>query len=131
MPLGWPRGKGDWAAEVVREPTRQANETRASWKCMGRLAMSDLYFVERMMRERVRQIERDAQLRSRLGVSRQQADPVSARLRRRLGTWLIRIGQRLRERENASYETTARSVSGPRLRPLVVAERAGPDGTGG
>ena len=93
--------------------------------------MSDLYFVERMMRERVRQIERDAQLRSRLGVSRQQADPVSARLRRRLGTWLIRIGQRLRERENASYETTARSVSGPRLRPLVVAERAGPDGTGG
>jgi len=131
MPLGWPRGRGDWAAEVVREPTRQANETRASWERMGRLAMSDLYFVERMMRERVRQIERDAELRSRLGVSRQQVDPVSARLRRRLGTWLIRIGQRLRERENPSYETTARSVSGPRLRPLVVAERAGPDGTGG
>jgi len=77
--------------------------------------MSDLYFLERMMRERVRQIERDAQLRSRLGVSRKQADPVSVRLRRTLRSWLFRIGQRLREREDASCETTARSVSGPRL----------------
>jgi len=77
--------------------------------------MSDLYFVERMISERVRQIERDAELRSRLGVSRQRTDPVAVRLRRTLGTWLIRIAQRLRERETASCETTARSVSGPRL----------------
>ena len=126
MPLGRPRGRGNWTAAVVREPTGQANETRASWKRMGRLAMSDLFFLERMMTERVRQIERDAQLRSRLGVSHQQADPVSVRLRRTLGTWLIRIGQRLRKRETASCETTARSVSEPRLRPSVAVERAGP-----
>lgn len=93
--------------------------------------MSDLFFVERMMTERVRQIERDAQLRSRLGVSRQQADPVSVRLRRTLGIWLIRIGQRLRGHANAFNQTAARSVSEPRLRPSVAVERAGPDGTGG
>jgi hypothetical protein len=91
--------------------------------------MSDLYFLESMMRERVRQIERDAQLRSRLGVSRQQADPVSVRLRRRLGSWLIQAGQRLRGRENGFSQMTARSVSGPRIQPLA-AESVGPDGTG-
>lgn len=92
--------------------------------------MSDLYFIERMMRERVWQIERDAQLRSRLGVSRQHADPVSARLRRKLGSWLIQAGQRLRGRENEFSQTTARSVSGHRIRPLA-AKSTGPDRTGG
>ncbi len=92
--------------------------------------MSDLFFVERMMSERVRQIERDAQLRNRLGLSRQPADPVSVRLRRTLGSWLIQAGERLRGGENGFSQTTARSVSGPRIRPLA-AESVGPDGTGG
>jgi len=82
--------------------------------------MSDLFFVEMMMRERVRQIERDAQLRSRLGVSRQRTDPVAVRLRQVLETWLIRMGQRLRGDANAFNQTTARSVLGPRRRPLAA-----------
>jgi hypothetical protein len=77
--------------------------------------MSDLYFLERMMGERVRQIEKTAQLRSQLGVSRQVADPVSVQVWRRLGSWLIQAGQRLRRREKGFSGTTARTVSEPRL----------------
>jgi hypothetical protein len=71
--------------------------------------MSELYFLERMMRERVWQIERDAQLRSRLGVSRQKGDSVSVRLRQWLGGWLIRVGQCFQGRPKAFNQTTARS----------------------
>ncbi len=73
--------------------------------------MSELYFLERMMRERVWQIERDAQLRSRLGVSRQKGDSVSVRLRQRLGGWLIRVGQRFQGGAKAFNQTTARSIA--------------------
>jgi len=71
--------------------------------------MSDLYFLERMTRERAWQIDRDARLRSRLGVSRQKGDSVSVRLRRRLGTWLIRLAHRFQGRAKALNQTTARS----------------------
>lgn len=73
--------------------------------------MSDLYFLERMMRERVWQIERDAQLRSHRGVSRQKGDSVSVRLRRSLGAWLLRLAQRFQGRPKAFNQTTGRSIA--------------------
>lgn len=61
--------------------------------------MSNLYFLEWMMIERMREVARPAELRSRLGLRAFRPAPSAGWLRRLLGTWLIRAGRRLQRGE--------------------------------
>ncbi len=57
--------------------------------------MGNLYFIEKMMIERMREVKRQAEFRTRLGLRRSRAEPTPHCLRTRVGGWLIRAGFRL------------------------------------
>lgn len=57
--------------------------------------MGNLYFLEKMMMERMREVERQTEFRTRLGLRHCRALPTPHRLRKLVGGWLIRAGFRL------------------------------------
>lgn len=61
--------------------------------------MSNLYFLERTMIERMREVARQAELRSRLGLYTLRPASSAGRLRRLVGAWLIRAGRWLQRAE--------------------------------
>jgi hypothetical protein len=61
--------------------------------------MSNLYFLERMMIQRMREVARRADARARLGLHSREGKPPAGRIRRLAGAWLIRAGRRLQQTE--------------------------------
>lgn len=54
--------------------------------------VSDLYFLEKMTIGRRREVERQAEFRTRLGLHHRRAEATPCRVRRLVGGWLIRAG---------------------------------------
>ena len=54
--------------------------------------MGNLYYLEKMMMEQTREVQRQAEFRTRLGRRRCRALPTPHRLRKLVGGWLIRAG---------------------------------------
>jgi len=50
------------------------------------------FSFEKMMIERMQEVQRQAEFRTRLGVSRWRGEPIPCSLRRLVGGWLIRAG---------------------------------------
>lgn len=74
--------------------------------------MSNLYFLERTMIERMRDVTRHAEFRTRLGLHTARAECRAGRVRRLLGTWLIRAGRWLQRAEPASRTMARRMLAG-------------------
>lgn len=81
--------------------------------------MSNLYFLERMAREKLREVERRADVHRRLSIHTLRDGPSPAPVRRLVGAWLIRVGRRLQR-----VERDPRRVAEP------VPGRAAPGGSG-
>lgn len=82
--------------------------------------MSNLYFLERMMGERMRELEGQAELRSRLGLHALRDRRSPGGFRRWVGTLLIRAGHRLQ-----GADPDPRSVKWPVLMAGGEAGRCG------
>jgi hypothetical protein len=54
--------------------------------------MDNLYYLEKMIITRMREVQRRAESRTRLGLRHWRAQPTSRRLRKLAGGWMIRAG---------------------------------------
>lgn len=57
--------------------------------------VSDLYFLEKMIIERMREVQREAEIRTRVGIRHCRAQPTPRCFHKLVGGWLIRAGFRL------------------------------------
>ncbi len=73
--------------------------------------MSDLYFLEKMIIGRRREVERQAEFRTRLGLHHRRAEATPCRVRRLVGGCLIRAGALLL-RANPDSETVLERMTG-------------------
>ena len=73
--------------------------------------MGNLYYLEKMMLERTREVQRQAEFRTRLGRRRCRALPTPHRLRKLVGGWLIRAGALLL-RANPDSEAVMERMTG-------------------
>lgn len=74
--------------------------------------MGNLYFLERMMIERMREVARQAEERSRLGIHTRRIPPSPGRFRRLVGAWLIQAGRRLQQVEPDPRTMTRPALAG-------------------
>lgn len=73
--------------------------------------MNNPYFLEKMMIERMQEVQRKAEFRTRLGLRHWRGEPMPCCLRRLVGGWMIRAGALLL-RANPDSETVMERMTG-------------------
>ncbi len=75
--------------------------------------MDTPYYLEKMMIERMQEVERQAELRTRLGLRHRRAEATPSRVRRLVGGWLIQAGALLLRANPDSETVMERMTEGP------------------